>query len=96
MTWAVYESAVLPISLLYSAVLALSNATYMHLSVSFIQMLKALTSASVYLVAVVWGVEAWSVRMLVNMALIVIGVSISAYGARCCTTTAAQRSRPWS
>lgn len=78
--WPTYWRAVLPIGILYSLILSLSNATYMFLSVSFIQMLKALTPASVYAVGCIFGTEQWSWRVALNLAVVIIGVLISAYG----------------
>ena len=80
MQWQMYWRAVFPIGILYSLILSLSNATYMFLSVSFIQMLKALTPASVYSVGCVFGTEQWSWRLALNLVVVVVGVLISAYG----------------
>ena len=44
-------------------------------------MLKAMTPATVYTVAVFMGTEKWSVRTLGIMLVIVFGVAISAHGA---------------
>ena len=43
-----YMRRVMPIGLLYAASLWLSNSAYLHLSVSFIQMTKALMPGLVY------------------------------------------------
>eukprot|EP00892_Ulva_mutabilis_P012648 jgi/Ulvmu1/9756/UM055_0096.1 len=80
MPWHTYWRAVLPIGILYSMILSLSNATYMFLSVSFIQMLKALTPASVYAVGCLFGTEQWSWRLALNLLVVIVGVLISAYG----------------
>lgn len=80
MTWGTYRKAVLPIGMLYSVILSLSNATYVFLSVSFIQMVKALTPASVYAVGCMVGTEQWSWRLALNLTVVVVGVMISAYG----------------
>lgn len=82
MPWSTYWNAVLPIGVLYSIILSLSNATYIFLSVSFIQMLKALTPASVYGVGCIFGTEKWSWRLALNLLVVVTGVTISAYGMR--------------
>jgi uncharacterized membrane protein (GlpM family) len=75
-----YFRAVIPIGCLYALILSLSNGTYMFLSVSFIQMIKAITPASVYVVGCFLGTESWSLRMAANLAVVVTGVTISAYG----------------
>jgi hypothetical protein len=80
MPWDLYKAAVVPIGVLYAVILALSNGTYMYLSVSFIQMIKAVTPASVFIVACFMGTETYTHKMAVNVALVVTGVSISAYG----------------
>lgn len=78
--WATYKQAVLPIGFLYSVILSLSNATYIFLSVSFIQMLKAMTPASVYAVGCMFGTEKLSWRLSLNLVIVIVGVLISAYG----------------
>lgn len=57
MPWETYTSAILPIAGLFAIVLWLGNAAYEYLSVSFIQMLKALMPVSVYTVAMSFGLE---------------------------------------
>eukprot|EP01024_Parvocaulis_polyphysoides_P067391 TRINITY_DN8025_c0_g1_i7.p2 TRINITY_DN8025_c0_g1~~TRINITY_DN8025_c0_g1_i7.p2 ORF type:complete len:255 (-),score=-6.09 TRINITY_DN8025_c0_g1_i7:1500-2153(-) len=52
-----YLTGVAPISLLFAIVLWLSNATYVYLSVSFTQMLKAFSPVCVYVVGVFFGNE---------------------------------------
>jgi hypothetical protein len=75
-----YFRAVVPIGVLYALILSLSNGTYMFLSVSFIQMIKAVTPAVVYVVCCFMGTETWSLRMATNLVIVVTGVAISAYG----------------
>jgi hypothetical protein len=52
MTREVYLSSVVPIGALYSLSLWFSNSSYIYLSVSFIQMLKALMPVAVYSIGV--------------------------------------------
>ncbi|CAH1432847.1 unnamed protein product [Lactuca virosa] len=52
MTRDIYLKSVVPIGLLYSLSLWLSNSAYIYLSVSFIQMLKALMPVAVYSIGV--------------------------------------------
>ena len=80
MPWETYWRAVLPIGVLYSFILSLSNTTYIYLSVSFIQMLKALSPATIYGIGCMFGTERWSWRLAINLVVIIFGVVISAYG----------------
>ena len=56
-TWNFYFTRVLPVGIAQAATLALGNAVYLYLTVSFIQMLKAFTPVMVVIVAVVFGIE---------------------------------------
>lgn len=42
--WTLFSQTILPLSALFSASLILSNMAYVHLSVSFVQMLKVCTT----------------------------------------------------
>ena len=53
-----YLSSVVPIGALYSLSLWLSNSAYIFLSVSFIQMLKALMPVAVYSIGVAFKKDA--------------------------------------
>ncbi|KAG4144732.1 hypothetical protein ERO13_D05G056400v2 [Gossypium hirsutum] len=64
-----YLSSVVPIGALYSLSLWLSNSAYIYLSVSFIQMLKALMP-----------VAGFKTDTMANMLSISLGVAIAAYG----------------
>uniref|UniRef100_A0A061RF95 Plastidic phosphate translocator-like protein n=1 Tax=Tetraselmis sp. GSL018 TaxID=582737 RepID=A0A061RF95_9CHLO len=75
-----YLKAVAPIGLLYSGVLWLGNAAYLYLSVSFIQMLKALMPVAVFCVGNVFGTEKFDWSTLSNMIVISIGVCIASFG----------------
>ncbi|XP_050364805.1 probable sugar phosphate/phosphate translocator At5g25400 [Argentina anserina] len=76
----VYLSSVVPIGALYSLSLWLSNSAYIYLSVSFIQMLKALMPVAVYSIGVSLKKETFKTDTMVNMLSISIGVAIAAYG----------------
>lgn len=80
MTKKVYVSSVIPISALYCLSLWLSNSAYVYLSVSFIQMLKALMPVAVYSIGVLLGKECFSSKTMGNMVGISLGVAIAAYG----------------
>ncbi|CAK9147124.1 unnamed protein product [Ilex paraguariensis] len=75
-----YLKSVVPIGLLYSLSLWLSNSAYIYLSVSFIQMLKALMPVAVYSIGVLLKKESFKSDTMVNMVSISIGVAIAAYG----------------
>ncbi|MBA0722984.1 hypothetical protein Golax_003610 [Gossypium laxum] len=75
-----YLSSVVPIGALYSLSLWLSNSAYIYLSVSFIQMLKALMPVAVYSIGVLFKKEGYKNDTMVNMLSISFGVAIAAYG----------------
>lgn len=75
-----YISSVVPIGALYSLSLWLSNSAYIYLSVSFIQMLKALMPVAVYSIGVLFKKESFKSDTMCNMVSISFGVAIAAYG----------------
>ncbi|KAM0948745.1 putative sugar phosphate transporter domain-containing protein [Dioscorea sansibarensis] len=80
MTRELYISSVLPIGALYSFSLWFSNSAYIYLSVSFIQMLKALMPVAVYSIGVIFKKETFRSSAMANMLSISFGVAIAAYG----------------
>ncbi|KAG9141538.1 hypothetical protein Leryth_019055 [Lithospermum erythrorhizon] len=80
MSWDLYLKSVVPIGLLYSVSLWLSNSAYIFLSVSFIQMLKALMPVAVYSIGVMFKKESFKSETMANMLSISVGVAIAAYG----------------
>lgn len=80
MSWDFYFKSVVPIGLLYSLSLWLSNSAYIYLSVSFIQMLKALMPVAVYSIGVIFKKESFDGTTMANMLSISVGVGIAAYG----------------
>ncbi|RWW22193.1 hypothetical protein GW17_00013623 [Ensete ventricosum] len=80
MTRAFYLSSVVPIGALYSLSLWFSNSAYIYLSVSFIQMLKALMPVAVYSIGVLLKKESFKTSSMLNMLSISFGVAIAAYG----------------
>ncbi|CAA3007834.1 probable sugar phosphate phosphate translocator At5g25400 [Olea europaea subsp. europaea] len=80
MSWDLYMKSVVPIGLLYSLSLWLSNSAYIYLSVSFIQMLKALMPVAVYSIGVIFKKETFRSDTMTNMISISIGVGVAAYG----------------
>lgn len=75
-----YFKSVVPIGLLYSLSLWLSNSAYIYLSVSFIQMLKALMPVAVYSIGVMLKKESFKNDTFANMMSISFGVAVAAYG----------------
>ncbi|KAK2976224.1 hypothetical protein RJ640_001617 [Escallonia rubra] len=80
LTRALYLSSVVPIGALYSLSLWLSNSAYIYLSVSFIQMLKALMPVAVYSIGISLKKETYKSQTMLNMISISVGVGIAAYG----------------
>uniref|UniRef100_A0A7N0U9B4 Sugar phosphate transporter domain-containing protein n=1 Tax=Kalanchoe fedtschenkoi TaxID=63787 RepID=A0A7N0U9B4_KALFE len=75
-----YLKSVVPIGFLYSFSLWFSNSAYIYLSVSFIQMLKALMPVAVYSIGVLFNKEGFKSNTMANMLAISFGVGIAAYG----------------
>ncbi|XAR66905.1 hypothetical protein NMG60_11013281 [Bertholletia excelsa] len=75
-----YLRSVVPIGALYSLSLWFSNSAYIYLSVSFIQMLKALMPVAVYSIGVLFKKEGFKSETMANMISISVGVAIAAYG----------------
>lgn len=80
MTGRVYLRAIVPIGLMFSLSLICGNLTYIYLSVSFIQMLKATTPVAVLIATWSMGVSPLSLKTLGNVSLIVVGVIIASIG----------------
>lgn len=80
MSWDLYFKSVVPIGLLYAVSLWLSNSAYIYLSVSFIQMLKALMPVAVYSIGILFKKEQFKTNVMANMVSISVGVAIAAYG----------------
>ncbi|BGO91432.1 hypothetical protein NBRC10512_003092 [Rhodotorula toruloides] len=71
---------IVPVGLLFSASLVLSNWVYLRLSVSFIQMIKAFTPVSVLLVSASFGLKELTRKILLIVSLISFGVALASYG----------------
>eukprot|EP00894_Picocystis_sp_ML_P001228 jgi/Pico_ML_1/51745/g309.t1 len=76
----VYVKRIVPIGGLYAASLWFCNSAYIYLSVSFIQMLKALMPVIVYSIGVAAKLEGFDSTKMANMAVISIGVAVASYG----------------
>jgi drug/metabolite transporter (DMT)-like permease len=75
-----YIKRIVPVAGLFALSLWASNTAYVHLSVAFIQMLKALMPVSVYTVGCVIGIEKYSRARFFNMIVVTLGVAIASYG----------------
>ena len=75
-----YLKAVVPIGALYSGTLWFGNSAYLFLSVSFIQMLKAMMPVLVFAVGCLLKTEKFSWGLFGNMVVVTIGVLIASFG----------------
>ncbi|XP_052169221.1 probable sugar phosphate/phosphate translocator At4g32390 [Oryza glaberrima] len=80
MTPSLYAASVVPIGVLYALSLWFSNSAYIYLSVSFIQMLKALMPVAVYCLAVAFRTDSFHHASMLNMLGISAGIAVAAYG----------------
>jgi len=80
MTGRTYLRAIVPIGFFFSLSLICGNVSYLYLSVSFIQMLKATTPVWTLLAMWTLGLSPPDMKILLNVSGIVIGVMIAAYG----------------
>lgn len=67
-------------SVLFSVSLILSNWVYLRLTVSFIQMIKAVTPVVVLGVSVLFKLKTASAKLWGTVCLISVGVAIASYG----------------
>lgn len=80
MTFEIYATCVIPISAFFASSLWFGNTAYLHISVAFIQMLKALMPVATFFMAVVCGTDKLRCDVFLNMLLVSVGVVISSYG----------------
>ncbi|KAF7837642.1 putative sugar phosphate/phosphate translocator [Senna tora] len=80
MTFEIYATSVVPISAFFASSLWFGNTAYLHISVAFIQMLKALMPVATFVVAVMCGTDKARCDVFLNMVLVSVGVVISSYG----------------
>lgn len=80
MTFQIYMTCVIPISAFFASSLWFGNTAYLHISVAFIQMLKALMPVATFLMAVVCGTDKLKCDLFLNMLLVSVGVVVSSYG----------------
>jgi hypothetical protein len=75
-----YLKAIVPIGACYAATLWVGNAAYLYLSVSFIQMLKALMPVAVFSAGCLFGTNRFDWATMANMLLVTAGVAVASYG----------------
>lgn len=80
LTWSFWLKNILPIGLLYAGSLAFSNLAVMRLSVSFIQMVKALTPLMALGFSVARGIETPTRSLIAIVLLMCFGVTVASYG----------------
>ncbi|ORZ30050.1 triose-phosphate transporter family-domain-containing protein, partial [Catenaria anguillulae PL171] len=80
MTWQAWTRSVLPIGVFFSASLIFNNYAYLHLSVAFIQMLKAKTPLATLMLSAIAGLQTLTRPLVVNITGVVVGVIIASYG----------------
>ncbi|KAJ6799409.1 putative sugar phosphate/phosphate translocator [Iris pallida] len=80
MTFQIYATCVIPISAFFASSLWFGNTAYLHISVAFIQMLKALMPVATFVMAVICGTDKLRWDVFLNMLLVSVGVVISSYG----------------
>lgn len=78
--WEFWTRNVLPIGVLYAGSLGFSNIAAIHLSVSFIQMVKAITPFITLAISIAMRMEEPSRALAVVVTLMCVGVGIASYG----------------
>jgi hypothetical protein len=76
----VFVRSILPIGLLFSASLILSNTAYLYLSVAYIQMLKAFTPVAILLISWTFRIQEPSKKLAVIVFMISTGVALASHG----------------
>lgn len=76
----VFLRSILPIGVLFSGSLIMSNTAYLYLSVPFIQMLKAFVPVSILLVSFAFRIQEPNKRLIAIVCTISLGVSMASYG----------------
>jgi drug/metabolite transporter (DMT)-like permease len=76
----IMKTSILPVTLLYSISLVLANKTYIYLSVSYIQMLKAFTPIAVLILSFTAGLSKTTLTELYIVIIICVGVAMTSVG----------------
>lgn len=80
MTKDMFVRSILPIGLLFSGSLILSNSAYLYLSVSYIQMLKAFTPVAILLISWTFRIAEPNKKLAVIVLMISCGVAMASHG----------------
>jgi len=80
MTQAMFLRSILPIGLLFSGSLILSNTAYLYLSVPYIQMLKAFTPVAILLISWTFRIQEPNRKLAVIVFMISLGVALTSQG----------------
>ncbi|EIN08469.1 TPT-domain-containing protein [Punctularia strigosozonata HHB-11173 SS5] len=80
MTKDMFTRSILPIGLLFSASLILSNTAYLYLSVAYIQMLKAFTPVAILLISWTFRIQEPNRKLAVIVFMISTGVALASRG----------------
>ncbi|KAJ7634896.1 TPT-domain-containing protein [Roridomyces roridus] len=80
MTKDMFLRSILPIGILFSGSLILSNSAYLHLSISYIQMLKAFNAVAVLIISWVFRIAEPNRRLALIVSMISFGVAITSKG----------------
>ena len=75
-----YMRAIVPIGACYAGTLWVGNAAYLYLSVSFIQMLKALMPVAVFSVGCIFKTNKFDWSTMSNMLIVTAGIAVASYG----------------
>merc|ERR1719446_1774017 len=76
-SWAIN---IFPIALLQAAALAFGNTAYLYISVSYIQMIKNTTSAFVFMISIMIGLEKGTFSNTFAVTMVVIGLLLTTVG----------------
>lgn len=80
MPWPEYGTRVVPIAFFFALSLHFNQSAYVHLSVSFVQMIKTALPAVTFFVSVAWGALHFDAPLLGTILIITVGVFIASYG----------------
>ncbi|ESK90165.1 integral membrane protein [Moniliophthora roreri MCA 2997] len=75
-----FLKSILPIGVLFSGSLILSNTAYLYLSVSYIQMLKAFTPVAILLISWIFRIQEPNKKLAVIVFMISAGVALASHG----------------
>ena len=79
-TWEFYNSRIMPIGLLMALTLCFGNTSYLYLTVSFIQILKAFTPVLTMVALFAAKLEVPSQRLIMSVCVIAVGTAIASFG----------------